>query len=154
MTEGARFLRFLAAGGASAAANAVARWLLSRVVSYELAVALAYLVGMAVAFLLMRRFVFQSGGAGNARHQAARFALVNAWSLAQVWAISVGLARVVFPAVGFDWHAETVAHLIGLGSLAVTSYVAHKRFSFRDPGAQPPEGRQGGKGGFMRPSEP
>lgn len=130
MTERARFLRFLAAGGTSAVANAAARWLFDFALAYEAAVALAYLVGMTVAFVLMRRFVFEPGGAGGLQGQYARFALVNAWSFAQVWLISVGLARVLFPAVGFRWQADTVAHLIGLGSLAVTSYVAHKRFSF------------------------
>jgi putative flippase GtrA len=131
MGERERFLRFVAAGGTSALANAAARWLFSLVVSYELAVALAYLVGVVVAFALMRRFVFQPGaGGGGPGGQAVRFVLVNAVSLAQVWIISVGLLRLVFPAVGFDRHAETLAHLIGLASLTLTSYVAHKRFSF------------------------
>jgi putative flippase GtrA len=141
MTEGGRFLRFLAAGGASAVANAGARWLFSQAVSYELAVALAYLVGMTVAFVLMRRFVFRPTGTGGASGQVLRFAVVNAWSLAQVWIISVGLVRLVFPAIGFAWYTETIAHLIGLGSLAVTSYVAHMHFSFRAAGEGPLAGQ-------------
>jgi putative flippase GtrA len=139
VTETARILRFLAAGGASAVANAVSRAVFSRVVSYEVAVALAYLVGMTVAFVLMRRFVFEPAR-DSARSQYARFALVNAWGFLQVWLISVALARLVFPAIAFHWHADTIAHLIGLGSLAVTSYAGHKRFSFRATARNAPEG--------------
>lgn len=125
-----QFLRFLAAGGTSAVINAATRWLLNLVVPFELAVALAYLVGMAVAFGLMRRFVFNAE-AGAAAGQFGRFALVNAWSFAQVWLVSVGLARLIFPWIGMRWQPETIAHLIGLGTLAITSYLAHRYFSFR-----------------------
>jgi len=52
-------------------------------------------------------------------------------AFAQVWVVSVGLARVIFPAIGFSWRAETVAHVVGVLSPVVTSYVLHKRFSFR-----------------------
>jgi putative flippase GtrA len=61
----------------------------------------------------------------------ARFALVNAVAFAQVWLVSVGLARLVFPAIDFTWQAETVAHVIGVVSPIVTSYIGHKHFSFR-----------------------
>jgi putative flippase GtrA len=127
---GVRFTRFLATSGTSAVANLIARWLLSFVVVYQVAVALAYLVGIVTAFVLARIFVFH-GASGEIHHQFGRFLLVNAVGFCQVWIISVGLDRIVFPAVGFQFHIETLAHLIGLGSLAGTSYFLHKRFSFR-----------------------
>lgn len=126
----ARFLLFLATSGTAALANVAARWMFSRIVVYEAAVALGYLVGVAVAFVAARRFVFR-GTQGRQSAQLARFALVNAVGFAQVWLVSVGLLRVVFPAVGFDWQAETVAHVIGTGSPALLSYYLHARFSFR-----------------------
>jgi putative flippase GtrA len=136
LSERARLLRFLLTGGASAAVAAVARWLLDLVLSYEAAVALSYLFGMTVAFVLARLFVFGSPDSARAdwsgaRGEYARFALVNAVAFAQVWLVSVGLARLLFPAVGFEWHADTVAHLIGLASPVWTSYLGHKHFSFR-----------------------
>ena len=137
MSERLRLLRFLLTGGASAAVAAVARWLLDLALSYEAAVALSYLVGMTVAFVLARLFVFtppegaRAAGWSEARGEYARFALVNAVAFAQVWLVSVGLARLVFPAIGFRWHADTVAHLIGLASPVWTSYLGHKHFSFR-----------------------
>jgi len=55
---------------------------------------------------------------------------VNAVAFAQVWIVSVGLAHWVFPAIGFTWRAETVAHVVGVISPVAVSYVLHKRFSF------------------------
>ena len=63
--------------------------------------------------------------------QFARFSLVNIIGFAQVWLVSVGLVRLVFPATWPAPSAETAAHVIGLGSIAATSFLLHKRFSFR-----------------------
>jgi putative flippase GtrA len=130
MTERARFIRFLVSGGIAAGVNVLSRWLLDFVVIYEAAVGLAYIAGMTVAFVLARVFVFESE-AGDAKGQYVRFALVNVVAFVQVWCVSVVLARLVFPAIGLTWQAETVAHMIGVVSPVVTSYLAHKRFSFR-----------------------
>lgn len=126
------FARFIVTGGIAAGVNVLTRWLLNLVMSYEAAVALAYLVGMTTAFVLARMFVFEAG-AGSARSQYLRFALVNVVAFFQVWLVSVGLARYLFPALDFRWQAETVAHLIGVASPVVTSYFAHRNFSFRQP---------------------
>ena len=50
--------------------------------------------------------------------------------------ISVGLLRLLFPAIGFDWYAEDVAHFVGLCGTAVTGYVGHKLFTFAPAAAQ------------------
>ncbi|HYI83333.1 MAG TPA: GtrA family protein [Acetobacteraceae bacterium] len=130
MTEHEQFLRFLAAGGTSAVLNMGSRWLLGHVFSYELSVALAYVVGVASAFALMRMFVFEP--AGDAAHaQFTRFVLVNILGFAVVWLVSVGLVRGLFPALGFRWHAETIGHAFGIASSALTSWRGHRLFSFR-----------------------
>ena len=126
----ARFIRFLLTSGASACVNILARYLLEYVTSYEIAVAIAYLFGMITAFSLARRFVFDAGH-DKIGGQFARFALVNAIGFVQVWLVSVGLVRLLFPAMGFTWQAETIAHVIGVASPAVTSYFLHRHFSFR-----------------------
>lgn len=137
--EARSFLVFLLTGGFAALVNILSRFGFEAVMrslgagpitSYEVAVALAYLVGMATAFALARAFVF--GGSGRSLHvEFGRFALVNAVALAQVWLVSVVLLRVVLPAVGLTWNAETIAHVIGVLSPVVVSYHGHKRFSFR-----------------------
>jgi putative flippase GtrA len=128
--EARRFASFTITGGIAAVCNLGARLLLSRVMRYELAVLFAYLIGVVVAFVLARSFVFEKGGSGW-HGQLARFAIVNVFGFAQVWLISVGLVRLVFPWMAFHWHPEDVGHLIGVASPVFVSYYAHKHFSFK-----------------------
>lgn len=123
------FGRFLVTGGIAAGANVLSRWLFNVVMPFEWAVVVAYLVGMTTAYVLSKLFVFSRSGR-SVGDEFLRFALVNVVALVQVWLVSVGLARYLFPAIGFTWHAEDVAHLIGVVIPAVTSYLGHRHFSF------------------------
>jgi putative flippase GtrA len=127
--EAKRFASFVVTGGISAVFNLLTRWLLSHVLLYEVAVALAYVVGMTIAFMLARRFVFAPGG-GTWLAQYRRFAAVNVVSLLIVLVVSAGLLRLVLPALDWTWHAEEVAHFLGVASPIVVSYFAHKHYSF------------------------
>ena len=125
----AEFFRFVLAGGTAAAVNIASRWLLSPIMPFEVAVVVAYLIGMITAFTLTRQFVFEKSER-HVRSEAARFVLVNLGALVQVWVVSVGLANWVFPMVGFVWRAQLVAHVIGVLSPVVVSYFGHKHFTF------------------------
>ena len=125
--ETRRFIAFLLTGGLAAAVNVASRIVFDLVMPYEAAVAVAYLVGMTTAFFLARLFVFEASGR-RLHVEYGRFALVNVAALVQVLVVSV--AKLVFPAVGFIWNAELVAHVIGVLSPVVVSYQGHKRFSF------------------------
>ena len=92
--------------------------------------AITYLFGMLTAYVLARRFVFDASGR-SVRSELYRFTLVNLVALAQVWLVSVGLAEWLFPAIDFQWHAYDIAHLIGVASPIVTSYLGHRYYSFR-----------------------
>ena len=131
--ERSRFVLFVLAGGTAALVNILSRIVLNWVMPYEVAIIVAYLCGMTTAYLLNRRFVFASSGRGVAS-EYTRFALVNLAAVAQVWIVSVGLARLIFPAIGFTWHAETVAHVVGVAIPVFTSYLGHKHFSFAAKG--------------------
>lgn len=124
-----RFVLFLFAGGTAAMVNILSRIVINWFIPYEVAIVVAYLCGMTVAYLLNKIFVFESQDRRVAS-EYTRFALVNLFAVAQVWCVSVGLARLLFPAIGFGWHAETVAHVIGVASPVYTSYLGHKHFSF------------------------
>jgi putative flippase GtrA len=135
VSEKSRFVAFLLTGGIAAGVNIAARWLLEFAVNFEIAVAAAYLAGMLTAFVLARLFVFKAA-AGRARWQFVRFAAVNLVALVQVFLVSVGLARFVFPPLGVAWLGETAAHVIGVLSPVASSYLLHRHFSFR-PAALP-----------------
>jgi putative flippase GtrA len=134
-----RFLLFLLAGGTAAGVNILSRIVFNLVMPYEIAIVVAYLCGMTTAYLLNKTFVFVPSGR-RPSSEYVRFTLVNLAAVAQVWIVSVGLARFLFPLVGFTWHAETVAHVIGVMAPAYTSYLGHKYFSFAPA---PPPSRRG-----------
>lgn len=129
-SERARFVRFLLTGGFAAGVNVLSRVLFGGIVNYEVAVTLAYLVGMTTAFVLARFFVFDGRHSG-VRGQYTRFVMVNVVAFAQVWIVSVGLDRFIFPAIGWTWQAATLAHGIGVVSPVAASYIGHKKFSFK-----------------------
>jgi putative flippase GtrA len=127
-----QFVAFMLVGGIAALVNLVARILFSYVVIYEIAIVLAFVAAMTCAFVLNRRYVFvnaSDNASDNASRQYTRLAIVNLLALVQVWLISVGLVRL---AIGFIWQAETMAHAIGVVSPVITSYFAHKYYSFRE----------------------
>ena len=128
--ERRRFALFVGAGGTAAIVNIASRIVLSFAMPYEVAIVVAYLFGMTTAYALNKLLVFERSGRTVA-DEYLRFSVVNAIALAQVWAVSVGLARFVFPWAGFTWHAETVAHVVGVIVPVFTSYLGHKHFSFR-----------------------
>ena len=125
-----QFVLFVLAGGIAALVNIVSR------IALNLGDALRdrdhrrLSVRHDGCLLLGRQFVFMPSG--RAVHdEYLRFALVNLVALAQVWIISVGLARFIFPAIEFTFHADTVAHVIGVIAPVFTSYLGHKHFSFQ-----------------------
>ena len=129
------FRNFLLVGGIAAVANWGSRFAFQRVMDLNWAVVCAYLIGMTTAYVLSRIFVFEASGRKVA-DEAARFTFVNMFALGIVWIVTVGLARWAFPAIGFHWHAEAVAHGIGVLSPAVTSYLGHRHFTFAKPAAK------------------
>jgi len=125
-----QFVMFLIVGGAAAVVNFVSRIVVSRWLAYAPAVTVAFGFGMLTAFVLNRLFVFK-GSTQAVHHQAAWFVLINLAGLAQTLIISVFLAHHAFPWAGFHWHAESVAHMIGIAFPIVSSYFGHKYLSFR-----------------------
>ena len=124
------FFQFLVVGGLAAGINFISRIGFSELVSYRVAIVLAYLIGMITAFLLSKHYVFEKSGR-PLKDEFRDFTIVNIFAVIQVWLISVGLAEYFFPHISFNFYPEEVAHLIGLGIPAITSYFGHKYFSFR-----------------------
>ena len=125
-----RFVKFLLAGGIAAAVNFGSRILLGHWLDYAASIILAYCIGMATAFVLNRMFVFEAS-TNRLQSQVLWFIAVNLAAVAQTLAVSLLFARVVFPAIGLHWQAETIAHGIGVLVPAITSYFGHLHLSFR-----------------------
>ncbi|MBO9136816.1 GtrA family protein [Rhizobium sp. B230/85] len=123
------FIRFAISGGLAAGINILSRITLSQITPYSIAVTIAYLFGMTTAFVLMKLMVFKKSGQ-HLQQEYVRFALVNVIAFAQVWVVSVSLARYLLPAMGFQAHSDTIGHVIGVLSPIATSYFMHKYFTF------------------------
>lgn len=124
------FLLFLLTGGFAAAVNWTSRIVYNLWLPYSYAIVLAYLTGMVTAFVLAKMFVFTKSNRSTSQ-SAVIFTLVNIAAVAQTWAVSVVLAYYVLPAMGITWHAKEIAHFVGVVVPVFTSYVGHKRFTFR-----------------------
>ncbi len=124
------FIRFFVAGGIAAGANFGSRFFFSVFFSYSVAVIFAYIVGMLVAFLLMREYVFNSSK-GPLQSQLTKFAMVNLFAIVQTLVISFLLARWALPSIGVEKQAEAFGHLVGVLVPIITSYMGHKNFTFK-----------------------
>lgn len=111
-------------------ANILSRIGFSHWVPLPVAVVLAYLVGMAVAFTLMRRYVFPPGASGLHR-QVVVFALVNLAAVGQTLLVTLVLAEYFLPWAGVRNQVELIAHVAGVCVPIVTSFIGHKRWSFQ-----------------------
>jgi putative flippase GtrA len=91
---------------------------------------MAYCVGMIVAFVLMRTYVFHARD-GAILAQSIKFLAVNLIAAVQTLVVSVALAKWALPAMGFAAHAEALGHLAGVCAPIITSYFGHRLLTFR-----------------------
>ncbi|MGJ0486938.1 MAG: GtrA family protein [Methylomicrobium sp.] len=125
-----QFFLFLLCGGLAAALNWGSRFIFSIWLPFELAVVAAFFVGLLSGFLLMRWFVFNGKGQ-TLIPQAGKYLLVNILALIQTLLISTLFARLLLPEIGLVKNIEALAHLVGVLAPVITSYIGHKRWSFR-----------------------
>jgi putative flippase GtrA len=121
---------YLVSGLTSAICNLATRHVLSLFMPFEAAVTLAYLVGMFIAFVMMKRFAFP-GSERSLSSQATGFIIVNLFGLVQTVVASSLVLRYLMPLLPLTRHQEIASHFIGLLLPAVTSYFGHKHLSFR-----------------------
>lgn len=125
-----QFLVFLLTGGFAAAVNFGSRIVYNQWTDFSVAVVLAYLTGMVTAFVLAKLFVFKES-TQSVKHSALWFCLVNGVAVVQTWLISMGLAYYLLPWLGVTHFVPEIAHAAGVIFPVFTSYIGHKRFSFR-----------------------
>ncbi len=125
-----QFLLFLLTGGTAAAVNFCSRILYNQWLDFSTAVILAYLTGMVTAFVLAKIFVFKTSQQ-SMRRSAVIFTLVNLVAVLQTWAISMGLAYYLLPYLNVTRWVPELAHAVGVAVPVFTSYLGHKRWSFK-----------------------
>jgi putative flippase GtrA len=85
---------------------------------------------MVTAFVLARYFVFTESNQSMQR-SALWFVVVNIVAVIQTWVISMLLAFYVLPRMGLTQFIAEIAHAVGVVVPVFTSYLGHKRFSFK-----------------------
>ncbi|MBC2837502.1 GtrA family protein [Paragemmobacter straminiformis] len=129
------FHRFLIFSGLAAAVNLVTGYILYAGLGlvegwqYALAVAIGFLAGMGVSFVLNRRYTFEPSGRLT-RSEAIDFFAVSVGGLAITTTLAENL-RGHLPAIDPHLPPEALAHITAVGLTAIYSFFAHKYVSFR-----------------------
>ena len=125
-----QFLVFLLTGGTAALVNFGSRILYSTRFSFSTSIVIAYITGMITAFVLAKLFVFKQSQQ-TLRRSIIFFILVNIIAVAQTWLISIALAYYLLPKLGIVFFVREIAHAVGVIVPVFTSYIGHKKFSFK-----------------------
>lgn len=145
-----QFVFFVLCSGFAATVNFSSRIIYNQWLNFSWSVVAAFITGLITAFVLNKLFVFKESQQ-SVHRSAFFFLLVNLFALLQTWAISMGLAYYVLPYWNitqaiYDIFSlveltspklddiqvnKAVAHAIGVIAPVFTSYLAHKRWSFR-----------------------
>lgn len=125
-----QFLGFVAVGALAAFLHWLARLFLSEWLSFSVAVAVAYVVGMSVAFVLNSAFVFQHSIKPR-RKQARDFIIVNALFFPVVWGASLSIDR-LFRTLGLGIYSEAAAHAVAVALPTFLTFLIYKFFAFKD----------------------
>ncbi len=121
---------FLAVGMTAALLHWLSRILLSQLMSYAWAVALAYGVGMTIAFLLNRYFVFPTSDK-PASKQARDFFFINISFFPVVWIASL-LFNQMLITLGVGRYSEGIAHALAISLPLMATFLLYKLFAFKD----------------------
>ena len=124
-----QFRLFLFVGGAAALAHWLARIAATPILGYEHSVFFSYFVGLAVAFLLNKTFVFPTTRLAM-RTQLTRFLVVNFVTMPLVWGTAIGLENFL-SFISDDWWRQSIAHGVAVSIPAFSSFLAYKYFAFR-----------------------
>jgi putative flippase GtrA len=138
-----QFLLYLACSAAAAVTNLVVGFILingfgfTSSLRYPVAVGIGYCAGMAVNFLLNRRFTFH--GSDRTKIQQGRTFLVVALSGLALTAGIAALVRAMLPAllssgtlggINSPVTAETIGQVVAIGVVSLYSFAGHRFLTF------------------------
>jgi putative flippase GtrA len=125
-----QFGRFLLAGGIATLLHWLSRFLFNLFMSYGAAIVAAYAVGMAVAFVLNKRYVFPYSRRPLATEMSF-FVLFNVAAFPFVWVVAYVLGELVFPGFLPRQIALALGHGCGVVLPVLVNFVLHKSITFR-----------------------
>ena len=123
-----QFLLFLFVGVTAAVLNWLARYVLDIWLSFPLAVALAYFVSIAAAFVLNRKYVFPTS-TRPVQKQARDFVMVNALFFPVVWVASIWIRQFLIENE-IVRNADGIAHGLAISIPAFVTFLIYKFIAF------------------------
>lgn len=124
-----QFLAFLAVGSLAAAIHWLCRYFLSYWISFEYAVAIAYVFGIASAFILNKIYVFPNTNR-SVNKQMRDFVLTNVAFFPVVWVMSILLVSVLSSA-GVTMYTEGIAHGVAISIPMMATFLIYKFIAFK-----------------------
>ena len=123
-----QFAKYIVCGSVSSIVHIIVRWLFNQYMEFGWAVFLSYFVGMPVALLLYKLFVFQ-GRDGNVIRQFLLFSLAYFGFLPLTWILSV-VSEPGLEALMPTSSAQLAAHTIGVIGPVVLNFAYNKFITF------------------------
>ena len=125
-----QFVRFLAVGGVALVAHWLSRFAFNAFVGYGWAIVLAYAVGMIVAFILNKTYVFPYSQR-SLKFEVFFFFLVNIAAFLLVWVTAYVLGEWVLSRYIDRQLALALAHGFAITLPVFVNYALHKLVTFR-----------------------
>lgn len=125
-----QFVAYLLVGASAALLHWLARIAINQFLSYSTAVVLAYGVGMTVAFILNRSFVFPLSDK-PIQKQIRDFMLINISFFPVVWGVSLALNS-WFRGLGMVLYTQGLAHAIAISLPVLATFLLYKFVAFRE----------------------
>jgi putative flippase GtrA len=126
----AQFARFLVVGGVALVCHWLSRFAFNWFVGYGWAIVLAYLVGILVAFVLNKIYVFPFSGR-SLNFEVFFFFLVNIAAFPFVWIIAYALGEWVLAERMPREPALALAHGFAITLPVFVNFALHKFITFR-----------------------
>ena len=125
-----QFFKFIGVGATAALLHWLARILLSHWLNFSASVALAYGVGILVAYILNAAFVFPNSSRPKSL-QIRDFTLVNLGFFPVVWGLSLVFKSALFK-IEWSFFPEAFAHGAAISVPMFATFLIYKFFTFND----------------------
>lgn len=125
-----QFARFLAVGGVALVGHWLSRFVFNAFVDYAFAIVFAYLVGIFVAFVLNKIYVFPYSER-SLKFEVSMFFLVNIAAFPVVWVVAYALGEWILVRYMPRQLAFALAHGIAITLPVFANYALHRLITFR-----------------------